>query len=73
MCFFNYVFIKSHFFATSFISCQMHFGKFYFISCTMVVVLVKEVRIIVAMDDLCRDPSLGLMTKSRVYKSASRK
>ncbi len=36
----------------SFVCCQMHVGKFCFFLCTMDVVLVKEVRLVVAMDDL---------------------
>jgi len=67
------VFVKSHFFATLFISCRMHFDKFYFISYTMAIVLMKEIQIIIVMDDLCHDLNLGLTTKARVYKSASRK
>jgi hypothetical protein len=50
--FFKCVFAKSHFSTTLFIGCQIHFGKFYFPFCTMVVVLVKEVQLVVAIDDL---------------------
>ncbi len=50
--FFKCVFAKSHFSTTSFVSCQIHFGKFYFPFCTMLVVLVKEVRLVVVIDDL---------------------
>jgi hypothetical protein len=46
------VFVKSHFFAISFVGCQIQFGKFHFLSCTMVVVLVKEIQLVVAMNDL---------------------
>jgi len=37
VCFFNCVFVNSHFFVISFVSCQIHFDKFYFFSCTMVI------------------------------------
>ncbi len=52
MCFCNCLFVKSHFFTILFVGCQIHFGKFHFLSCTLVVVLVKEVQLIVAMHDL---------------------
>ncbi len=35
-----------------FVGCQIHFGKFHFLFYTMVIVLVKEVQLNVAMDDL---------------------
>ncbi len=35
----------------SFVSCQIHFGKFFFFG-TMAIVLVKEGRLVVVMDDL---------------------
>jgi hypothetical protein len=41
--FFKCVFVKSLLFATLFVCCQIHFDKFYFLSYTMVIVLVKEV------------------------------
>jgi hypothetical protein len=47
VCFCKCVFIMSHFFVISFIGCQIHFDKFYFLSCTMVVILVKEVQLMV--------------------------
>jgi hypothetical protein len=50
--FFKCVFVESHFFVISFAGCQSHFGKFYFLSCTMVVVSMKGVRLIIAIDDL---------------------
>jgi hypothetical protein len=46
------VFIKFHFSATLFVGCQIHFGKFYFLSCTMVVIPMKEVGLVVVVDDL---------------------
>jgi hypothetical protein len=39
--------------ATSFVSCLFHFGNFIlFFGYTMVVVIVKEVRLVIVMDDL---------------------
>jgi hypothetical protein len=45
------MFVKSHFFATSFFGCQIHFGKCYFLYCAMDVP-VKEARFVVTVDDL---------------------
>ncbi len=50
--FFKCVFVKFHFSTTLFVGCQIHFAKFYFLFCTMVVVLVKETQLVVAIDDL---------------------
>ncbi len=46
------MFVKFHISTNLFVGCQIYFGKFHFLSCTMVVVLVKEAQLIVAMDDL---------------------
>ncbi len=45
MCVFAIVCLLNLIFLYSFVSCQIHFGKFYFLSCIMDVVLVKEVLI----------------------------
>ncbi len=37
---------------TLFVYCQNHFGKHCFFFCTIVIVLVKEVKVIVVVDDL---------------------
>jgi hypothetical protein len=50
--FFKCVFVKSQFCVTSFVGYQIHFGKFYFLSCTMAFVLVKKTQLVVTMDDL---------------------
>jgi hypothetical protein len=49
----NVLFAKSHFFVPSFVSCQIHFGKFFFFFFgTMAIVLVKEAWLVVMMNDL---------------------
>jgi hypothetical protein len=50
--FFKCVFVKSHFSSISFVGCQIHFSKFYFLSCTLPIVPVKKVQLVVTMDDL---------------------
>ncbi len=50
--FFKCVFVKSHFSTTSFVGCQIHFGKFDFPGNIMVVVPVKEAQLIVVINDL---------------------
>jgi hypothetical protein len=50
--FFKCVYAKSHFSTTSFVGCQIHFGKFYFPFCTRVVAPMKEVQLVVVIDDL---------------------
>ncbi len=49
---FKCVFVKSLLSTTLFICCQIHFNKFYFLSCTMVIVSLKEVQLVIGMDNL---------------------
>ncbi len=51
LCFFKCVFAKSHFSTISFVGCQIRFGKFYFPFRVVVVVPMKEARLVVEIDD----------------------
>ncbi len=46
------VFVKSYFFTTLFICCQIHFNHLFLFFCTMVVVLMKQAQLVVTVDDL---------------------
>ncbi len=50
--FFKCMFVKSLFSTTLFVCCQIYFDNFYFLSCTMFIVSLKEVQLVIAMDDL---------------------
>ncbi len=52
MCFFKCVFVNFFSSVISFVCYQIHFGKFFFFSCTMVVFPMKEVWLVITMDDL---------------------